>query len=207
MTRDLEKRIERLEDTIEIYNLQSRYNFYLTMYMGKQAVNELFADHLDVCNVINGGRWVGKESVMRMFANLDQVHKEMPGRMGSIMAIQPLITFSDDGSEADGQRFGMGPSVLPVKNSEEDLEHLEALWMFGRYHCKHIKQKGVWKILQLGFSLHFLSSPDKGWVEQTQPHYVRPFESEEGGDPDTPKTFPDLYSPEGPNRYGPKPPE
>jgi len=30
----LEERVQRLEDTLEIYNLQSRYQYYLTMYTG-----------------------------------------------------------------------------------------------------------------------------------------------------------------------------
>lgn len=41
--KDLEGRVQRLEDTIAIYNLQSRYNFYLTMYWGVRAVEELFS--------------------------------------------------------------------------------------------------------------------------------------------------------------------
>ena len=79
--------------------------------------------------------------------------------------------------------------------------------MFDRYDCDYIKEDGVWKILKLGYSLHFLSPLDRGWVDAPQPYYVRPFESEEGGEPDTEKTFPDLYKPEGPNRYGPSPPK
>jgi len=207
MSETLEKRVQKLEDTIEIYHLQSRYNFYLSMYLGEKAVDELFSEHPEVSNVINGAKWVGRESIKRMFLSLDKVHKDMPGRMGSIMAIEPLITFSEEGTMADGQWFGLGPSVLPVKNSEEDPEHLEALWMFGRYDCAYIKEKGVWKIFRLGWNMHFMSPPNEGWVDSPRPHYVRPFVKEKGAEPDTPSTFRYVYKPEGPNTYGPPPPE
>ena len=205
---ELEVRVKRLEDNLEIMNLQSRYNFYLGMYWGERAVDELFAKNdPDVSTDINGARWFGLDGVRRMFSQLDRVHKEMPGRMGLLMAIQPLINVDKSGDRANGQWYCFGPSALPTKNSPEDEEHLGAMWMFGRYDVDYVKEDGRWKIKKLGFSLHFLSPVGEGWVNCPTPHYVRPFESEAGSKPDQPSTFPHLYKPEGPNTYGPAPPE
>ena len=201
---NLEDRVQKLEDTLEIINLQSRYNFYLQMYLGKRAVNELFAKKTEVYTEINGGRWNGFEGVMRMFSQLDKVNETQPGRMGLMMAIQPLITIADDGLSAKGQWYCAGPCVLPVKHSADDKEHLESLWQFGRYDNDYVKEDGKWFFKRLCFSLHFLSPIDKGgWYKSPRPYYVRPFEAESKSQPDVSPSFPDLYKPEGPNAYGP----
>jgi hypothetical protein len=203
-TANLEARVQKLEDTLEIMNLQARYNFYLQMYWGKRTVEELYAKKTDVCTEINGGRWNGYEGVMRMFSQLDKVNKSQPGRMGLMMAIQPLITLADDGLTANGQWYCAGPCVLPVKHAPDDEEHLESMWQFGRYDNDYVKEDGKWLFTRLCFSLHFLSPIDKGgWHKSPRPYYVRPFEAESSSEPDVPPSFPDLYKPEGPNAYGP----
>jgi len=151
----LEERVQRLEDTLEIYNLQSRYQYYLTTYTGSR-VEELFAKN---------------------------------------------------GKTANGQWFLIGPAVLPTRNDAKDKEHLEAMWMFGRYNIDYVKEDGVWLFKRFGVELHFLSSVTTGWVESPFPFAVRAFESEEGTKPEGTGTFPHLYRPNGPNDYGPAPPE
>jgi hypothetical protein len=177
------------------------------MYTGSR-VEELFAKKAKVTVVMNGGEtWHGIEGVRRCFGSLDEVHATQPGRMGSIMALQPLITFAKNGKTANGQWFLIGPAVLPTRNDAKDKEHLEAMWMFGRYNIDYVKEDGVWLFKKFGVELHFLSSVTKGWVESPFPFAVRTFESEEGTKPEGTGTFPHLYRPNGPNDYGPAPPE
>ena len=78
---NLEERVQRLEDILEIYNLQSRYQYYLTMYMGSR-VEDLFAKKTNVTVAMNGGEtWHGLAEVRRCFGSLDEVHATQPGRM------------------------------------------------------------------------------------------------------------------------------
>jgi len=204
---ELEAKVERLQDILEIQNLQSRYNFYLAMYWGNRVADELYAKKDPDVSADIGGQFFGFEAVKRAFSQLDIVHKDQPGRMGSIMAIEPLINISKEGKTANGQWWGLGACVLPMKNGPDDKEHLEAMWMFGRYDIDYVKEDCKWKFKKIGFSLHFLSPLSQGWVKCPRPFFVRTFEAEEGARPDIPPpTPPHLYKPDGPNTYGPPPP-
>ena len=69
-----------LEDTLEIYNLQSRYQYYLTMYLGSR-VEKLFAKKTKVTVVMNRGEtWRGLKGVWRCFGSLDGVHATQHAR-------------------------------------------------------------------------------------------------------------------------------
>jgi hypothetical protein len=206
-SKELEAKVQRLEDILEIQALQARYQYYLAMYMGKRVGDELFAKNDPDVSLDIGTKWFGLESVKRCFSLLDKVSREEPGRMGALVAIQPLINVAKDGKTATGHWWGGGPCVLPIKEGPDDKEHLEALWMWGRYVMDYVKEGGKWKIKKLGYYQHFLSPVAKGWLNCPRPFQVRPFELTEGGKPDAPGALSDLYSPKKHNQYGPPIPD
>lgn len=205
---ELEARLERMEAILEIQNLQSRYNFYLAMYWGEKVADELYLKNDPDISADIGDKFFGMESIKRCFSQLDLVHKSQPGRMGSIMALEPLIYVGKDRKTARGQWWGLGFCSLPIKDGPGDQEKIEAVWMFGKYDNDYALENGQWKFKKIGFYTHFLSPYRLGWVNCPEPFSVRTFEAEEGSRPDIAKTSsPFRYNPEGPNSYGPPPPD
>lgn len=191
----LEAEVGKLRDTLEIYNLQSRYNFLIGMNLGDRVPEEVFArTDPDVSFEIGDvGRWEGIESIKRVFGKLTKV----PGKMGLIMAIQPLVHIAEDGKTARGQWMGFGPTALPEQTSAEAESELTAFWMCGKYDMHYIKESGIWMIKKLLFAYAFVTPFDKGWVEQPMPKAYGSFLKQPGGEPDKP---PSNFYPFGPDK-------
>jgi len=192
---ELETEVRRLRDILEIQNLQSRYNFLIGMNLGDRVPEEVFAKkHSDVSFEIGDvGRWEGLESIRRVFGKLTQV----PGKMGLIMAIQPLIEVAKDGETARGQWMGFGPTALPEKASPEAEPVLTAFWMCGKYDMEYIKENGAWRIKKLLYAYAFVTPFDKGWVKQPMPNDYGSFLKQPGGEPDKPAS---NFYPYGPDK-------
>jgi len=190
----LEAEVGRLRDTLEIYNLQARYNFLIGMNLGDRVPEEVFAKTVsDVSFEIGDvGRWEGIDSIRRVFGKLNKV----PGKMGLIMAIQPLVQVAKDGKTARGQWMGFGPTALPEQTSPDAESTLTAFWMCGIYNMEYIKENGTWMIKNLLYSYAFVTPFDKGWVKQPMPSNYGSFLKQTGGEPDKP---PSNFHPYGPD--------
>lgn len=112
---ELESKVEHLQNILDIQALQCRYQYYLAMYMGERVGDELFAKKDPDVSLDIGTKWFGLESVRRCFSLLDKVNREEPGRMGSFVAIQPLITVAKDGRTATGHWWGEDPVFCQSK--------------------------------------------------------------------------------------------
>lgn len=186
--------VGRLRDTLDIYNLQSRYNFLIGMNLGDRVPEEVFAKtDPDVSFEIGDvGRWEGIDSIRRVFGKLTKV----PGKMGLIMAIQPLVHVDEDGKSAKGQWMGFGPTALPEQVAPETDPELTAFWMCGIYDMEYIKEDTGWMIKKLLYSYAFVTPFDKGWVKQPMPNNYGSFLKQPGGEPDKP---PSNFHPYGPD--------
>ena len=186
--------VERLRDILEIQKLQARYQFYIGMNLGHK-VAEIFAQtDPDVSAEIGDvGVWRGLESIKRVFGKLTLI----PGKLGLIMALNPVIEVAKDGSTARGQWYGFGPVAIPTKATPTDEKmELAAVWMCGKYDMEYVKEDWKWKIKKLLYAYCFVTPFDKGWVKQPLPHGYDSFLKTPGGEPDGPATHFHPYGPE-----------
>lgn len=187
--------VERLRAILEIQNIQARYQFLIGMNLGHRVPDEIFAQKdPDVSAEIGDvGIWKGLQSVGRVFGKLTLV----PGKLGLIMALNPVIEIARDGRTARGQWYGFGPVAVPTKKLPEDRQmELTAVWMCGKYDNHYIKEDGKWKIKKLLYAYCFVTPFDKGWVKQPTPYGYDSFLKAPGADPDGPATHFNPYGPD-----------
>ena len=101
----LEAEVRWLRDILEIQNLQARYNSLIGMNLGDRVPEEVFAQNdPDVSFEIGDvGRWEGIASIRRVFGKLTLV----PGKMGLIMAVQPIIEVAERWPKGEGTMDGI----------------------------------------------------------------------------------------------------
>jgi len=177
---ELVARVQRLEDTIEIQKLQSKYIHYLFKQRFDRIVDECFAKNLPDVSVefSDSGVYRGLESVRALYRSFD-VTKTIQGFFILHMTVNPVIEIAKDGLSA--RSHWLSPGAAGSDKS--------AAWIWGTFYVDYVKEDGRWRIAHSNLVPLFRNRYETSWAQATDHGTVRGVLSAQ---PDEPST---LYKP------------
>jgi len=177
---ELVARVQRLEDTIEIQKLQSKYIHYLFKQRFDRIVDECFAKNLPDVSVefSDSGVYRGLESVRALYRSFE-VTKTIPGFFILHMTVNPVIEIAKDGLSA--RSHWLSPGAAGSDTS--------AAWIWGTFYVDYVKEDGRWRIAHSNLVPLFRNRYETSWAQATDHGTVRGVLSAQ---PDEPST---LYKP------------
>jgi SnoaL-like domain len=180
MVQELAARVQRLEDTIEIQQLQSKYIHYLFKQRFERIVDECFAKHLPDVSVefSDSGVYRGLENVRALYRSFEAT-KTIPGFFILHMTVNPVIEVAKDGLSA--RSHWLSPGAAGTDNS--------AAWIWGTFYVDYVKESGRWRIAHSNLVPVFRNRYETSWAQATDHGTVRGVLAAQ---PDEPST---LYRP------------
>ena len=177
---ELVARVQRLEDTIEIQKLQSKYIHYLFKQRFDRIVDECFAKNLPDVSVefSDSGVYRGLESVRALYRSFE-VTKTIPGFFILHMTVNPVIEIAKDGLSA--RSHWLSPGAAGSDTS--------AAWIWGTFYVDYVKEDGRWRIAHSNLVPLFRNRYETSWAQATDHGTVRGVLAAQ---PDEPST---LYKP------------
>jgi hypothetical protein len=180
IVQELAARVQRLEDTIEIQQLQSKYVHYLFKQRFDRIVDECFAQNLPDVSVefSDSGVYRGLESVRALYRSFE-VTKTIPGFFILHMTVNPVIEIVRDGLSA--RSHWLSPGAAGTDRS--------ASWIWGPFYVDYVKEDGRWRIAHSNLVPLFRNRYETSWAQAADHGTVRGVLSAQ---PDEPAT---LYRP------------
>jgi hypothetical protein len=162
--KEIAKRLQVVEDTLQIDKLEKVYGYYLDNGQNEKCA-ELFSDNAESIEISDRGVFKGKEGIRRFFFRYLE-HGESadmpeltPGRLLIHQQHQGVIDIAPDGKTAKGRWYLLMIQAWPVDGKERSvLGH-------GVYENEFVKEDGVWKFKKMFMSLNFRSPIAEGWVD------------------------------------------
>jgi len=162
-SKDIEKRLQVVEDILAIDKLEKVYGYYL--YNGQNGkIVDMFSDNAESVEITDRGVFKGKEGIRRFFLryleNSGQTDlKDFPhGRLLIHQQHQGVIDVAPDGKTAKGRWYLIMIQAWPVEGKERSvIGH-------GVYENEFIKENGTWKFKKMFMSLNFRSPISEGWT-------------------------------------------
>lgn len=161
----IQARVQRLEDTKRIEQLQRIYGYYRDNGEWEKVV-DLFSDQAESVEVADHGVYKGKEGVRRFYIDLIKGGKDKPRRYGAMsiaIQFQGVVSMDPDGSTAKGRWYGFLMEARPTASLHEG--ELRQTWGHGIYENEYVKENGKWLIKKLHFFLHFRTPFEDGWLK------------------------------------------
>ena len=180
MVQEMAARVQRLEDTIEIQSLQSKYIHYLFKQRFDRIVDECFAKNLPDVSVefSDSGVYRGLESVRALYRSFE-VTKTIPGFFILHMTVNPVIEIAKDGLSA--RSHWLSPGAAGSDKS--------AAWIWGTFYVDYVKEDGRWRIAHSNLVPLFRNRYETSWAQAPDHGTVRGVLAAQ---PDEPST---LYKP------------
>lgn len=158
MARDLESRIQRLEDIQAIHDLKMAYAKLCDEGYDADGIVALFAKGVDVEWVSDVfGTHVGRDGIHAWF---DDVDEEI--RWALHLMINPAIEVADDGQTATGRFYLLELATMSAPGGGDP----DAVVMTGKYRDDFVKQDGEWRFRRIEVNFEQVSNLDQGWVKQ-----------------------------------------
>ncbi|OGT78425.1 MAG: hypothetical protein A3I78_03300 [Gammaproteobacteria bacterium RIFCSPLOWO2_02_FULL_56_15] len=155
---ELEARVRRLEDMLEIQQLQSRYAYCLLTQRYERIMEECFAKAAEgiAIEFSDSGIFRGRAGIERLFKAFEAT-KEIPGFFTLHMTVNPYIVIAKDGLSASSTWLSPGASASNVG----------ARWIWGPFYVDYVKETGRWRIRSSVFAPLFRNRYEFSWVEET----------------------------------------
>jgi len=162
--RELLARVQRLEDTLEIQKLQSKYAHYLFTQQFERIFAECFASNLADVSVefSDSGVYRGADSVRSLYRAFE-VTREIPGFFILHMSVNPYIEIARDGRSA--RSHWLSPGCAGSNTS--------ASWIWGPCYVDYVKQDGSWRIAHTNLAPLFRNRYETSWAEAKDHGSVR----------------------------------
>jgi hypothetical protein len=160
----LAKKINLLNDEIEVQNVQRAYGYYVDKSMWDE-VTELFAEN-GTLEIGGRGIFVGKKRInqyMHFLAKQGPQH----GWLFDHSQWQPVTHVSEDGKTAK-QR--MRALVMGGTQGSGEAVPAFAVWGECTYENEYVKENGVWKISKLYAYFNMYSPYADGWAKTGMPN-------------------------------------
>jgi hypothetical protein len=153
---DIATRARRLNDEIEVTNLQHAYGYYLDRKMWDD-VADLFAND-GTMEIGLQGVYAGKASIRRGLNSFGPAGLA-EGEINDHIQLQTIVTVMPDGTaRARGTDIGMLGRT-----------GAKALWAQSIYENEFVKQGGVWKFKAMHVYPRFIVDAEQGWGKDAQP--------------------------------------
>ena len=177
---ELTARLQRLEDQLEIQQLQSKYIHYLFKQRFDRIVDECFAKNLPDVSVefSDSGVYRGMESVRALYRSFE-ITKTIPGFFILHMAVNPVIEIAKDGLSARSHWLSPGAAG----------SHSSAAWIWGTFYVDYVKEGGRWRIAHSNLVPVFRNRYETSWAQATDHGTVRGVLAAQPNEPST------LYRP------------
>jgi hypothetical protein len=165
--KEMEKRLQVVEDILEIDRLEKIYGYYLDNQQ-MQKVVDCFSDNAESIEIGDRGVFKGKEGIRRFF--LEYLGRGTGGKdagelrhggMAFHMQHQGVVTVDPDGQTAKGRWYVVMIQARPIEQGGPTRSILG----HGVYENEFVKDDGVWKIKKMFMSLHYRSPITEGWAE------------------------------------------
>jgi hypothetical protein len=162
--RELLARLQRLEDTLEIQKLQSKYAHYLFTQQFERIFAECFAGNLADVSVefSDSGVYRGADSVRSLYEAFE-VTREIPGFFILHMTVNPYIEIARDGQSA--RSHWLSPGCAGSNTS--------ASWIWGPCYVDYVKEDGAWRIAHTNLAPLFRNRYETSWAEAKDHGSVR----------------------------------
>ena len=161
--KDIEKRLQMVEDILAIDKLEKVYGYYLDNGQNGKIV-DMFSDNAESVEISDRGVFKSKEGINKFFCRYlehgeDADLKEFPhGRLLVHQQHQGVIDVAPDGKTAKGRWYLIMIQAWPVEGQERSvLGH-------GVYENEFVKENGEWKFKKMFMSLNFRSPIGEGWT-------------------------------------------
>lgn len=180
LVQQLLARVQKLEDTLEIQKVQSKYLHLLFKQRFERIVEECFAKTVADVSVefSDSGVYRGLESIRGLYKAFEATRK-IPGFFILHMTTNPVIEIAKDGLAARSHWLSPGAS-----GSDKS-----ASWIWGPYYVDYVKEDGQWRIAHTNLSPVFRNRYETSWAQAPDHGSVRgPLSTT----PDAPST---LYKP------------
>jgi hypothetical protein len=158
LLRSLNERVQKLEDTLEIQKVQSKYTHYLFTQRFDKVVDEVMAKNAPDLSVefSDSGVYRGLESVKALYESFEEA-KKIPGFFILHMTVNPYIEIAADGKSARAHWLSPGASG----------SNKSASWIWGPYYVDYVKEDGQWRILHSNLAPLFRNPYEDSWAKAT----------------------------------------
>jgi hypothetical protein len=157
--KELEKKVQRLDDINEITRLQRVYSYYV-MHMMRDEITDCFADDKDTTLRWLEGTWKGKKGVARYFGVGTDRPEPAPGFVHQVMPIAGVVDIDPDGKHAKGRWYSFGGVAVPDQKTGKTHPSIVG----GLYEIDYLKQKGVWKFWKIDWIIPLrIKIPPEQW--------------------------------------------
>ena len=151
---ELTRRVEVLEGTRAIMNLQRAFGFYIDRGLWGQAA-ALFADDGTIEIGIDGV-YVGPQRIEEYLRRLHGGQEGLIyGQLNEWVTLQPAIVVADDALSATARWRDLGMLGQYRQHAE---------WRDGIYENTYVREGGVWKISALHLHVNFVAPYARGWA-------------------------------------------
>ena len=159
--KELESKLQELQDIEEIKKLQRAYGFYLEHWLAEDLI-DLFADGEDSELWIAAGKFRGKEAISRLFrhGNEDKFRISRSEFLHQVMQLSGVVHVNPDGKTARGRWYGFGTNAFPVEGGK-----VSPGWMDGVYEVQYVKEEGKWKLKKVHWCMTFRAPWTESFVE------------------------------------------
>jgi hypothetical protein len=150
----LSARAQRLNDEIEVTNLQHAYGYYTDRKMWDD-VADLFAADGTMENGLQGV-YVGQKSIRRGLGRAGLAE----GELNDHVHLQTVVTVMPDGRTAFARGTDLG--MLGKTGGRP-------FWTQSIYENQFVKQRGVWRFKSMHLYPRFIVDAEQGWAKDAQP--------------------------------------
>ena len=159
--KELESKLQELQDIEEIKKLQRAYGFYLEHWLAEDLI-DLFADGEDCELWIAAGKFRGKEAISRLFrhGNEDKFRISRSEFLHQVMQLSGVVHVNPDGKTARGRWYGFGANAFPLEGGK-----VSPGWMDGVYEVQYVKEEGKWKLKKVHWCMTFRAPWTESFVD------------------------------------------
>ena len=162
-SKDIEKRLQRVEDILEIDRLEKIYGYYLDNGQNGKII-DMFSDNAESVEISDRGVFKGKAGIRKFFMQYLENDKQANltvfphGRLLVHQQHQGVVDVAPDGKTAKGRWYLIMIQAWPVDGKERSvIGH-------GVYENEFVKENGKWMFKKIFMSLNFRSPIGEGWT-------------------------------------------
>ena len=169
--KELEARVQIIEDTEAIKKLQRAYSYYLQHWQ-EDEIMSLFSKKTDISiEIADSGLLKGRKGVKTFFTYQDTfcATTATPPKefLHLLFPLAGIVDVDPDGKTAKGRWYGFGMITVPPPEGKAQANLGCGIW-----ENEYVKEDGKWKFKKINYNVVFNTPFKDGWVKT--PYIQRP---------------------------------